>query len=549
MEADMKDVELNELEPEKQPMTPASPGSPEKNGAVKVKVAEDEEDEGAPKFTGLSKEELLRAAGTPGWVRARWALLILFWLGWLGMLAGAVLIIVQAPRCRPLPPQTWWHKGGLYRIQPVKAFRDSKGGNAGDLAGVKEKLDYVAALGVQGLVLAPLHDTKRDSPEDTDLQKLHPELGSNETLAQLLEAAKKKGLKVILDLTPNYQGQQRWFGPGVANSTRFHKQFKVGGQGPGPVEAAVSQGLFGPLGWGMGELGGTWGGGFWGMGPCISFLFSPPQDPQFVADLHNITQEASANGNARVFVVGIEEKDPGRILVWLNETSADLLVSPYLEELGPEPTGEKLAETVSNYIKAAGAAWPAWSGGSWHLADLLAERLLPLYHLLLFTLPGTPLLRYGDEIGLRHFANKVDPPQMPWDDRAPGPAPSSAPTLAPSLNSTVQEQMLQLLRELSELRGKERSLLHGDLDSVLLTSGAWGYLRRWDQSARFLVLLNPGEARASATPRDPLQLQLLTAGTVELSTCPQRPRGDQLSLSELMLAPGEGLLLRIPYQA
>lgn len=517
----MKDVELNELEPEKQPMTPASPGSPEKNGAVKVKVAEDEEDEGAPKFTGLSKEELLRAAGTPGWVRARWALLILFWLGWLGMLAGAVLIIVQAPRCRPLPPQTWWHKGGLYRIQPVKAFRDSKGGNAGDLAGVKEKLDYVAALGVQGLVLGPLHDTKRDSPEDTDLQKLHPELGSNETLAQLLEAAKKKGLKVILDLTPNYQGQQRWFGPGVANSTRFQKQFKEA------MTFWLNQGISGFQLEAVDEL----------------------NDPQFVADLHNITQEASANGNARVFVVGIEEKDPGRILVWLNETSADLLVSPYLEELGPEPTGEKLAETVSNYIKAAGAAWPAWSGGSWHLADLVAERLLPLYHLLLFTLPGTPLLRYGDEIGLRHFANKVDPPQMPWDDRAPGPAPSSAPTLAPSLNSTVQEQMLQLLRELSELRGKERSLLHGDLDSVLLTSGAWGYLRRWDQSARFLVLLNPGEERASATPRDPLQLQLLTAGTVELSTCPQRPRGDQLSLSELMLAPGEGLLLRIPYQA
>lgn len=73
------------------------------------------------------------------------------------------------------------------------------------------------------------------------------------------------GLKVILDLTPNYQGQQRWFGPGVANSTQFQKQFKVGGQGPGPVEAAVSQGLFGPLDWtpplgGQGILGGLQGG-------------------------------------------------------------------------------------------------------------------------------------------------------------------------------------------------------------------------------------------------------------------------------------------------
>lgn len=159
MEADLKDVELNELEPEKQPMTPASPGSPEKNGAVKVKVAEDEEDEGAPKFTGLSKEELLRAAGTPGWVRARWALLILFWLGWLGMLAGAVLIIVQAPRCRPLPPQTWWHKGGLYRIQPMEAFRDSKGGNAGDLAG--ERTQASGAWQPSGLSPSCPQETRR----------------------------------------------------------------------------------------------------------------------------------------------------------------------------------------------------------------------------------------------------------------------------------------------------------------------------------------------------------------------------------------------------
>ncbi|PNI45455.1 SLC3A2 isoform 9, partial [Pan troglodytes] len=33
----------------------------------------------AAKFTGLSKEELLKVAGSPGWVRTRWALLLLFW--------------------------------------------------------------------------------------------------------------------------------------------------------------------------------------------------------------------------------------------------------------------------------------------------------------------------------------------------------------------------------------------------------------------------------------------------------------------------------------
>lgn len=135
-EVDMKEVELNELEPEKQPMNAASGAAvaavmasgAEKNGLVKIKVADDEE-EAAAKFTGLSKEELLKVAGSPGWVRTRWALLLLFWLGWLGMLAGAVVIIVRAPRCRELPALRWWHKGALYRIGDLQAFQGRDGDN------------------------------------------------------------------------------------------------------------------------------------------------------------------------------------------------------------------------------------------------------------------------------------------------------------------------------------------------------------------------------------------------------------------------------------
>ena len=57
---DMKEVELNELDQEKLPMTGDSPGT-EKNGSVKVKVPDED-----VKFTGLTKEELMKVAGTPG---------------------------------------------------------------------------------------------------------------------------------------------------------------------------------------------------------------------------------------------------------------------------------------------------------------------------------------------------------------------------------------------------------------------------------------------------------------------------------------------------
>lgn len=66
-EVDMKDVELNEVDTERQPMTAGNgdAGSPVAvtNGIVKVKIPEEVES----KFTGLSKEELLKVAGTPGY--------------------------------------------------------------------------------------------------------------------------------------------------------------------------------------------------------------------------------------------------------------------------------------------------------------------------------------------------------------------------------------------------------------------------------------------------------------------------------------------------
>lgn len=51
---------------------------------------------------------------------------MVFWLGWLGILAGAVLIIVKAPRCRDLPPTRWWNEGPLYQIGNIQAFSDSR---------------------------------------------------------------------------------------------------------------------------------------------------------------------------------------------------------------------------------------------------------------------------------------------------------------------------------------------------------------------------------------------------------------------------------------
>ncbi|XP_030424501.1 4F2 cell-surface antigen heavy chain [Gopherus evgoodei] len=538
-EVDMKEVELNEMEPEKQPMagSPASGSLGEKNGMVKVKVPEEDgEADAGTKFTGLSKEELLQVAGTPGWVRTRWALLILFWLGWLGMLAGAIVIIVQAPRCKELPPQEWWHKGGIYRIHALEAFQDSDADGVGDLAGMEQRIDYLSSLKVKGLVIGPIHVNTPDKLASTDLREVDPRFGTKETFTKLLEAAKKKSLKVILDLTPNYRGQMPWFSQETLRSSDFQSKMKVA------LEFWLE---FGVAGIQMEEV-------------------EKLNDSQLLVEWKNLTSQYSSDGNARVLIAGTGQQDSWQIFSLLNETSADLLVSPYLVGLGQEPSGEKVENAIREYIQASGEKWPSWSVGgprTGHMASLVKERLLRLYHMLLFTLPGTPFTNYGDEIGLQELPGQSSAPRMLWNDSANfgfsskslsqgvgggGGGGSSSSSITVKAQSEDRSSLLSLFRHLSELRGKERSLLHGEFMMLpRVVPDVCIYLRSWDQNKRFLVVLNLAGNSSSV----PISHSLLPPeATVELSTDPQRQEG-QLALKDLTLKPSEGLLLHFPYVA
>ncbi|XP_072493411.1 amino acid transporter heavy chain SLC3A2 isoform X2 [Notamacropus eugenii] len=530
-EVDMKEVELNELETEKQPMNAAAPpaaaAGTEKNGVVKVKVADDEADAAAAaaaKFTGLSKEELLKVAGSPAWVRTRWALLLLFWLGWLGMLAGAVVIIVQAPRCRELPVQRWWHQGALYRIGALKAFQGQPSNN-GSLAAVKAHLDYLSTLKVKALVVGPIHKNLEDDLAETNLLQIDPSVGSQEEFIQLLEAAKKKNIHIILDLTPNYQSHNSWF---LKNESE--------------------------------EMNGK-------MKEALSFWLKAGVNGIQLSDVHKLTDAASflsywsnlthSISDDKVLIVGTGASDLSEILSLLNDT--DLLSSSYLENFERKSSsGKALRTLVENYLSAAGGRWCGWTYSQvGNLASYVPAHLLRLYHLLLFTLPGTPIFSYGDEIGLQAATLPGQPAEAPimlWDEKTLGPSESV------NLNMTVQGQnndptsLLALFRKLSDSRGKERSLLHGDFVVLPTQDNLFAYLRYWDQNERFVIVLNLGSTSQEADLRMPpvagsQKLEFPEKAALVLSTQGGHQDGSMLPLRKLAVAPGEGLLLKFPYVA
>ncbi|MDR1794136.1 MAG: hypothetical protein LBR25_01900 [Erysipelotrichaceae bacterium] len=95
----------------------------------------------------------------------------------------------------------------------VASFADGDGDGKGDLKGVTAKLDYLEALGINGIWLMPIHPSPSYHKYDvTDYYQIDPAYGSLEDFKVLLKKAHEKGISVIIDLVINHTSDQHpWF--------------------------------------------------------------------------------------------------------------------------------------------------------------------------------------------------------------------------------------------------------------------------------------------------------------------------------------------------
>lgn len=79
---------------------------------------------------------------------------------------------------------------------PIRATTDLKG----NLAGIREKLPYIKALGVDVVYLTPIFKSKSTHKYDTiDYYTVDPSFGTNEDLIALVEEVHAMGMRIILD--------------------------------------------------------------------------------------------------------------------------------------------------------------------------------------------------------------------------------------------------------------------------------------------------------------------------------------------------------------
>lgn len=107
-----------------------------------------------------------------------------------------------------------WYRNAVIYCVDVKSFMDANGDGTGDFKGLADRLDHLERLGVTCIWLNPFYPSpRRDNGYDiADYYAVDPELGSLGDFVEFMQAARDRGMRVIVDLVVNHTSDQHpWF--------------------------------------------------------------------------------------------------------------------------------------------------------------------------------------------------------------------------------------------------------------------------------------------------------------------------------------------------
>jgi alpha-glucosidase len=517
----------------------------------------------------------------------------------------------------------WWQSGVLYQVYP-RSFADSDGDGVGDLAGITARLDHLRTLGVAGLWLSPFYPSPMaDFGYDiTDHTGVDPLFGDVAAAGELIAVAHRLGLRVLVDFVPNHTSDRHpWFQAARSARTDPRRDWYLWADpapGGGPPNNWLS--VFGGSAWTFDPpTGQYYYHAYLAAQPDLNW-----RHPAVRAAQHDVLRcwlDLGVDGfrvdAARQLVKDEARRDnppnpgyrpgmpPYDALLPVHTTDRpevlDLLMGLREVVTRQRPDGVLLAEMylpverLAHYHQAldmpsnmhlisvpwrAGAiaglidryaaalpagAWPNWVLGN-HDRARVATRLgaarARVAAMLLLTLRGTPIVYYGDEIGMTDVPVPDDAALDPVARQTPGIGAGRDPERAPmrwtgdehcgfcppdvapwlpipagqrAVNVAAQDgdpgSMLTLYRALIALRRAEPALAVGDYVPTHATDDVLGYRRVLD-GREFEVVLNLGET-ARTVP--------VTGGVVLVGTHPDRA-GERVG-STVTVRAAEGVVL------
>ena len=410
----------------------------------------------------------------------------------------------------PISPQV--EQGPIYQIY-VRSFRDSDGDGVGDLAGVTEKLDYLQELGVGAIWLMPIFQSGSPAGYDVDdFSVVDPDYGTVEDFEALTAAAHDRGLRVLLGLPFNHTSiDNAWFTEASTDPSSEGRDWYV-----------LADEQHDTIRW-FPDGNGSYYYAYFGEGfPDLNWR--NPELTEAMLEVMETWADRGADGFRLDAVLQLIESDVAIsdtpqthcLLRWLYAEHAQRSDATWLAEawhkqlddlveyLGPDDQPE--TDQALN-VPRRSALLVAFDGNSLPLttllnqeallgvsdrlaaylgshdtdrlatvvADAAARRALMLTHLLL---PGTPVLYYGDEIGLPDSLETYDQDRanrglMHWDDTHTGGFTSgdpwfpSDPAVVAAHNVAAAEadpsSALNVVRAVNALRGAHGVLRDGEL--------------------------------------------------------------------------------------
>ena len=123
----------------------------------------------------------------------------------------------------------WWKHAVFYEIYP-RSFADAKNTGMGNLAGITSKLDYLKDLGVDAIWLTPCFPSPQvDFGYDvSDYCNIDPAYGSLADFDKLVAEAKKRKIKILMDLVMNHTSDKHaWFVESASSKTNPKRDWYI----------------------------------------------------------------------------------------------------------------------------------------------------------------------------------------------------------------------------------------------------------------------------------------------------------------------------------
>ncbi|NOZ57058.1 MAG: DUF3459 domain-containing protein [Calditrichaeota bacterium] len=405
------------------------------------------------------------------------------------------VVVVREDGKAVVPDLGVWHPAWvdslvLYEIYP-RSFS-----LAGKLRAITGRMEELADLGVTGLWLMPIHPSAMTHGYwITDYFAVNPEYGTLRDLRQLVRAAHEHGIRVILDF--------------VVQHTHFSHPFMRDALAFGPASPYYRFYLWRP------------DGGYdylfdWRNLPSVNFADSLA--PNFFVQVAKFwVQECDVDGFRCDVAWAVDNLRKGGPEFWQRLRRELKTLKPDVFLLAEASTTE-----ANHFDRKFDAAYDGWflakiqdllSGSGavraldedvrYHLSDRFPKHALPMRYLenhdtgrfvalygekatrlaavLLFTLPGIPLVEYGQEVGETSHRGIVQ-----WTD--------------PHRLRPFYRKLIHLRRSLTALRGRNLRALHAPA-----SAGSYAYWR-WDDSSGVLIVANFKQQPDTLTLRVPPNL-------------------------------------------